>query len=218
MVRSYCILTLLEDPMIEFNNASIIIALDLIRFYSNITHYTPWTNQQTCTSDKSQPSDPRATYIGWPNQKHQPYVFSKNIGPIFSWLELLVACSPLPFFQPLQYLQPTEIPALYFRRKCRAEVFGNWSCWGFWCDPCMKRGLIYTRLCFIKHNFANATQVSFYIKNIIAKSWRKWKIKRILTPAIITLTLKGQCKPHGLGIILRESCSKLLFHCTKWGF
>ena len=32
------------------------------------------------------------------------------------------------------------------------------------------------------------------------------------------LTLKGQCKPYGLGIILRESCSKLLLHCTKWGF
>ena len=32
------------------------------------------------------------------------------------------------------------------------------------------------------------------------------------------LTLKGQCKPHGLGIILGESCSKLLLHCTKWGF
>ena len=32
------------------------------------------------------------------------------------------------------------------------------------------------------------------------------------------LTLKGQCKPHGLGIILEESCSKLLLHCTKWGF
>jgi hypothetical protein len=34
----------------------------------------------------------------------------------------------------------------------------------------------------------------------------------------LKLTLKGQCKPHGLGIILGESCSKLLFHCTKWGF
>ena len=33
-----------------------------------------------------------------------------------------------------------------------------------------------------------------------------------------SLTLKGQCKPHGLGIILGESCSKLLLHCTKWGF
>ena len=32
------------------------------------------------------------------------------------------------------------------------------------------------------------------------------------------LTLKRQCKPHGLGIILGESCSKLLLHCTKWGF
>ena len=32
------------------------------------------------------------------------------------------------------------------------------------------------------------------------------------------LTLEGQCKPHGLGIILGESCSKLLLHCTKWGF
>ena len=31
------------------------------------------------------------------------------------------------------------------------------------------------------------------------------------------LTLKGQCKPHGLGIILGESCSKLLLHSTKWG-
>ena len=34
----------------------------------------------------------------------------------------------------------------------------------------------------------------------------------------LPLTLKGQCKPHGLGIILGESCSKLLLHCTKWGF
>ena len=33
-----------------------------------------------------------------------------------------------------------------------------------------------------------------------------------------TLTLEGQCKPHGLGINLGESCSKLLRHCTKWGF
>ena len=32
------------------------------------------------------------------------------------------------------------------------------------------------------------------------------------------LTLKGQCKPHGLGIISGESCSKLILHCTKWGF
>ena len=32
------------------------------------------------------------------------------------------------------------------------------------------------------------------------------------------LTLKGQCQPHGLGIILSESCSNLLLHCTKWGF
>ena len=29
---------------------------------------------------------------------------------------------------------------------------------------------------------------------------------------------KGQCKPHGLGIILGESWSKLLLHGTKWGF
>ena len=34
---------------------------------------------------------------------------------------------------------------------------------------------------------------------------------------ILTLTLKGQCKPHGLGIILGDSFSKLLLHCTKRG-
>ena len=33
-----------------------------------------------------------------------------------------------------------------------------------------------------------------------------------------TLTLKVQCKPHRLSINLGESCSKLLLHCTKWGF
>ena len=32
------------------------------------------------------------------------------------------------------------------------------------------------------------------------------------------LTLKGQCKPHGLGIILRGSCLELLLHCTEWDF
>ena len=32
------------------------------------------------------------------------------------------------------------------------------------------------------------------------------------------LTLKEQCKPHGLCIILGESCSKLLLYCTKWSF
>ena len=31
------------------------------------------------------------------------------------------------------------------------------------------------------------------------------------------LTLKGQCKPQGLGIILGESYSNLLLHRTKWG-
>ena len=34
-------------------------------------------------------------------------------------------------------------------------------------------------------------------------------------PDKFILTLKGQCKPHGLGIILGASCSKLLLHCTK---
>ena len=34
----------------------------------------------------------------------------------------------------------------------------------------------------------------------------------------VLLTLKGQCKPHRLGIILGESCSKLLHHCTRWEF
>ena len=34
----------------------------------------------------------------------------------------------------------------------------------------------------------------------------------------VVLTLKGQCKPHGLGIMLGGSCSKLLLHCTKWDF
>ena len=65
---------------------------------------------------------------------------AKNIIPTYSleihgwdvnWLELLVN----PFFQP------TEILALYFRRICRADVFGNWSCWGFWCGPCMSQPL-----------------------------------------------------------------------------
>ena len=32
---------------------------------------------------------------------------------------------------------------------------------------------------------------------------------------VILLTLEGQCKPDMLGIILGESCSKLLLHCTK---
>ena len=63
---------------------------------------------------------------------------TKNIGPTyspeiqgwdFSWLELLgwlkegVACN--------QQLQPTEIPALHFRRICRAGVFG----WASRCGP-----------------------------------------------------------------------------------
>ena len=34
----------------------------------------------------------------------------------------------------------------------------------------------------------------------------------------VPLTLKGQCKPHGVGIISGKSSSKLLLHCTKWGF
>ena len=34
----------------------------------------------------------------------------------------------------------------------------------------------------------------------------------------LVLTLKGQCKPQGVGIILGESCSELLLRCTKWGF
>ena len=59
----------------------------------------------------------------------------------------------------------------------------------------------------------------FFIE-IVALLWQNdqpcW-ISFVVT-ARCTLTLKGQCKPHGLGIILVESCSKLLLHCTKWGF
>ena len=46
----------------------------------------------------------------------------------FNWLKLLVARLP-PF------VQPSKILALYFQRICRAGVFGDWSCWGFWCGP-----------------------------------------------------------------------------------
>ena len=37
-------------------------------------------------------------------------------------------------------------------------------------------------------------------------------------PTNNNLTLKGQCKHHRIGIILGESCPKLLLHCTEWGF
>ena len=37
-------------------------------------------------------------------------------------------------------------------------------------------------------------------------------------PHGLSLTLKGQCKPHRLIIILGESCLKLLLNCTKWSF
>ena len=76
-------------------------------------------------------------HTGRPNQKHQPYVFS---GSTSLGLQMAgaIGCKAIPLFQPLQCLQPTEIPALYFRRICRVDVFGDWSCWDFWCGPCMR--------------------------------------------------------------------------------
>ncbi len=47
----------------------------------------------------------------------------------------------------------------------------------------------------------------------------QWQFQSVLHSDIpVLLTLKGQCKPRGLGIIWEESCSKLLLHCTKWDF
>ena len=62
-------------------------------------------------------------------------LWKQRAGILVGWSCLLQAT---PFFQSLQQLQPTKIPALYFWRILIADVFSDWSNWGFWCGPCMK--------------------------------------------------------------------------------
>ena len=63
-----------------------------------------------------------------------------------------------------------------------------------------------------------AIKTSLKIDNSIAYLRKRSTLLLKVLIGVYKLTLKGQCKPHGLGIVLGESCSKLLLHCTKWDF
>ena len=76
-------------------------------------------------------------HTGRPSQKHQPYEFSGNTGLEFQLAGVAGYKLP-PSSNHSSSSSQLKSQAMYFRRIRRVDVFGDWSCWGFWCGPCMR--------------------------------------------------------------------------------